>query len=153
MPNKFFHSVVLTHYSSLGLIDLPNSHHVAYVNSCPTNKVSGHPVQRSKGSRVTNNNQMEEISVGKLSKGSYFVKPDILPLKPTQATVDRHHRDESSSTQTAVRRTSPLCLTQVGPKKHLRRLRARPMIDPSRRITSHMAANPSTRAVQTTEIR
>jgi hypothetical protein len=35
MPSKFSHRVVLTQYSSLGLIDLPNSRHVAYLNSCP----------------------------------------------------------------------------------------------------------------------
>ena len=34
MPSKFSHSVVLAQYSSLGLIDLPNSQHVAYLNSC-----------------------------------------------------------------------------------------------------------------------
>lgn len=35
MPSKFSHSVVLAQYSSLGLIDLPNSQHVAYLDSCP----------------------------------------------------------------------------------------------------------------------
>jgi hypothetical protein len=42
MPNKFSHSVVLAHYSSLGLIDLPNSQHVAYLNTYPPSS-SGRP--------------------------------------------------------------------------------------------------------------
>ena len=33
MPNKYSHSVVLAHYSSLGLIDLPNDQYVAYLKT------------------------------------------------------------------------------------------------------------------------
>ena len=36
MPNKYSHSVVLAHYSSLGLIDLPNDQYIAYLKTYPT---------------------------------------------------------------------------------------------------------------------
>ncbi len=36
MPNKYSHSVVLAHYSSLGLIDLPNDQYIAYLKNYPT---------------------------------------------------------------------------------------------------------------------
>ena len=35
MPGRYSHSVVLAHYSSKGLINLPNGQHLAYVNSSP----------------------------------------------------------------------------------------------------------------------
>lgn len=35
MPNKYSHSVVLAHYSSLGLIDLPNDQYIAYLKTYP----------------------------------------------------------------------------------------------------------------------
>lgn len=35
MPNKYSHSVVLAHYSSLGLIDLPNDQYIAYIKTQP----------------------------------------------------------------------------------------------------------------------
>lgn len=35
MPSKYSHSVVLAHYSSLGLIDLPNDQYIAYLKTCP----------------------------------------------------------------------------------------------------------------------
>lgn len=38
MPNKYSHSVVLAHYSSLGLIDLPNDQYIAYLKTCPTSR-------------------------------------------------------------------------------------------------------------------
>lgn len=36
MPNKYSHSVVLAHYSSLGLIDLPNDQYIAYLKTYPS---------------------------------------------------------------------------------------------------------------------
>ena len=40
MPNRFSHSVVLAHYSSLGLIDLPNSQRVTYSKPNPSQPIS-----------------------------------------------------------------------------------------------------------------
>jgi hypothetical protein len=38
MPNKYSHSVVLAHYSSLGLIDLPNDQYIAYLKTYPSSR-------------------------------------------------------------------------------------------------------------------
>lgn len=38
MPNKYSHSVVLAHYSSIGLINLPNDQYVAYLKTYPSSK-------------------------------------------------------------------------------------------------------------------
>jgi hypothetical protein len=38
MPNKYSHSVVLAHYSSLGLIDLPNDQFIAYLKTYPSSR-------------------------------------------------------------------------------------------------------------------
>jgi hypothetical protein len=40
MPNKYSHSVVLAHYSSLGLIDLPNDQYITYLKTYPTSRRS-----------------------------------------------------------------------------------------------------------------
>jgi hypothetical protein len=38
MPNKYSHSVVLAHYSSVGLIDLPNDQYIAYLKTYPSSR-------------------------------------------------------------------------------------------------------------------
>lgn len=42
MPNKYSHTVVLAHYSSLGLIDLPNDQYIAYLKTYPTSRPPSH---------------------------------------------------------------------------------------------------------------
>ena len=61
MPGKYSHGVVLAQYSSLGLIDLPNSQHVAYLDSCPpsthgapssTSRAQSHTTPKSRAQSV-----------------------------------------------------------------------------------------------------
>lgn len=58
MPNKYSHSVVLAHYSSLGLIDLPNDQYITYLKTYPTSK----PSSTTSGSRGHGNGAHGSLS-------------------------------------------------------------------------------------------
>lgn len=94
MPNKFSHSVVLSHYSSLGLIDLPNSQHGAFPNSYlpPSSSTS------STASKAQSNPNRRSLA----RDGNENIRQTSLPGQPADASTLPDHGD---SRQTTGKRT------------------------------------------------
>ena len=80
MPSKYSHNAVLARYSSLGLIDLPNTQHAAYLNTLPSISNAA-PRSRSRAysnstktsiTLSTSNSIKESTSVEQLSAPAYL---------------------------------------------------------------------------------
>ena len=96
MPNKFSHSVILAHYSSLGLIDLPDDQHDRYINSCsPQSRAPSHeglPSRPPTGRGVPADAAVQSPNQLRQSPSSDRV--------PAQASSDPKHQHPRSATAT-----------------------------------------------------
>ena len=120
MPNKFSHSVVLAHYSSLGLIDLPESQRITSLNSSqPTSlrtpstgsKAQSTCIEVSDGANVSANGKQRSCP-DQASRPSAI--PDAAAGRRSSRRqviidTDKTLKDESTATQVDVcERASPM---------------------------------------------
>ena len=114
MPNKFSHSVVLAHYSSLGLIDLPQSQRITYLNSSqPTSlrtpstafKTQSTSIKASDGGDV-NGNAKQRSHPDQALRTSAIPNPAASRRSSRRRVIidtDETSKDESTATQVDVR--------------------------------------------------
>ncbi len=111
MPSKYSHGVVLAQYSSLGLIDLPNSQHVAYLNSCPlsthrapssTSQAQSHSTLKSRAQSVNSNARQRPSARQSSNAGQSPTVKDGQPSGRRRLIIDAdpEPKDETSSVQT-----------------------------------------------------
>jgi hypothetical protein len=96
MPNKFSHSVVLAHYSSLGLIDLPNDQYIAYLKTYPRSTQTSIS-SRSRAQRGTQGSTTPSTSYG----GRYRILEDDVPSS-TSITGRRHYSGPVSGRRNVI---------------------------------------------------
>jgi hypothetical protein len=96
MPNKFSHSVVLAHYSSLGLIDLPNDQYIAYLKTYPGSTRTSIS-SRSRAHKGTHGSNTPSTSYG----GRYRILEDDVPSS-TSITGRRQYSGPVSSRRNVI---------------------------------------------------
>ena len=96
MPNKFSHSVVLAHYSSLGLIDLPNDQYIAYLKTYPSSTRTSIS-SRSRAQKGTYGSTTPSTSYG----GRYRILEDDVPSS-TSITGRRQYSGPVSSRRNVI---------------------------------------------------
>lgn len=94
MPNKYSHSVVLAHYSSLGLIDLPNDEYIAYLKTYPSSR----RISTTSGSQIYPTQARGSITPSTGHSGRYRISED--PASFSKSVEAR--REYNSSVQRSV---------------------------------------------------
>jgi hypothetical protein len=97
MPNKYSHSVVLAHYSSLGLIDLPNDQYIAYLKTYPGSTRTSISSRSRANQKGTYGSTTPSTSYG----GRYRILEDDIPSS-TSITGRRQYSGPVSSRRNVI---------------------------------------------------